>query len=63
MPEIKTEYRNIREIADRLEKGKRATTRMAMAGLIPAVKIGREWYMTEAALQESITRRGLERVK
>lgn len=60
---IKTEYRTIEEIAERIGKKKRAATKMAKNGLIPAVKMGREWVMTEAAYIESITRRGLDRVK
>jgi hypothetical protein len=65
MPEIKikTEFRTIEEIADRVGKRPRAATRMAVRGIIPAIKMGREWVMTEAAYIESITRRGLERVK
>lgn len=56
MPEIKikTEYRTIEEIAERLGKKKRAASRLIHREVdpLPAKKVGRDFWMTEAALQK-----------
>jgi excisionase family DNA binding protein len=51
---IKTEYRTIEEIAQRLGRGKRAAARLIKrkGDPLPVKKVGRDYWMSEAALQK-----------
>ena len=51
---IKTEYRTIEEIAQRLGRGKRAVSRLIhrKTDQLPAKRVGRDYWMTEAAFQK-----------
>jgi excisionase family DNA binding protein len=56
MPEIKikTEYRTIEEIAERLGKKERAASKLIhrKTDPLPAKRVGRDYWMTEAAFQK-----------
>jgi hypothetical protein len=60
MPEIqiKTEYRNLDEIAARLGKRIKATSKLIHRkhDPLPAKKVGRDYWMTEAAFQNWLNR-------
>jgi len=51
---IRTEYRTIEEIAARLGKQKRAASRLIHRknDPLPVKKVGRDYWMTEVALQK-----------
>jgi len=50
---IKTEYRTIEEIAQRISKRKKATSKLIhrKSDPLPAKKVGRDYWMSEAAFQ------------
>jgi excisionase family DNA binding protein len=54
MAEIKTEYKTLREICERLERGRDFVLNLIhrKKDPLPAKKIGREWWITEVKIQE-----------
>lgn len=60
MPEIqiKTEYRNLDEIAARIGKRIKATSKLIhrKSDPLPAKKVGRDYWMTEVAFQNWLNR-------
>ena len=51
---IKTEYHTIEEIAERLNRGKRAVSRMIhrKSDPLPVKRVGRDYWMAESAFQK-----------
>jgi hypothetical protein len=54
MIEIKTEYKGIKEIAQRLEKGEKFVNELILQKTdpLPVKKVGREYWITEVKIQE-----------
>jgi predicted transcriptional regulator len=57
MARIKSEYRTIAEIARRIGRSVRTTSRLHLQGKIPTVKIGGVIYMSEAAWQDKLNQK------
>ena len=63
--ETKTEYRGLSEIADRFGKSVDFVRNLIHDKInpLPAVEVGREWWITEEAIQHWLNRKILTRVK